>query len=71
MQQEQPKLWKEFQKLNLEIVEEGFIATLQIQPTLDKQIREAQEKDEEIQKLRKEVLKGKMSEFLVDKEGVL
>ena len=34
--EDQPKLWKEFQKLNLEIVEEGFVATLQVQPKLDR-----------------------------------
>ena len=58
-------------ELNLEIVGEGFVATLQVQPKLDTQIIEAQEKDEEMQKIKKEIQGGKMSEFSLDEQGVL
>ena len=68
IQEEQPELWKEFQKLNLEIVEEGFIATLQVQPKLDDQIRQDQEKDEEIRKIKREIQERRSSEFSVDEQ---
>jgi hypothetical protein len=35
VRQDQLELWKEFRKLNLELVEEGAVMTLQVQTTLD------------------------------------
>ena len=50
---------------------EGFVATLQVQPKLDDQIKEAQEKDEEMQKIKKEIQGGKLSELSLDEQGIL
>ena len=38
---------------------------------MDDQIKEAQEKDEEMQEIKKEVQEGKMSEFSIDDQGAL
>ena len=42
IKENQPALHEEFQKLKLELVEEGFLAALEVQPTLQSQIRKAQ-----------------------------
>lgn len=36
VKESQPILYEEFQKLRLEIVEEGFLATLEVQPNLQR-----------------------------------
>ena len=38
----QPELCEAFRKLNLQVVPQGFLANLQVSPTLEDQIREAQ-----------------------------
>ena len=38
----QPDLCEAFRKLNLQVVPQGFLANLQVSPTLEDQIREAQ-----------------------------
>ena len=38
----QPELCEAFRKLNLQVVPQGFLANLQVSPTLKDQIREAQ-----------------------------
>lgn len=40
-----PELHEEFQKLKLEVVAEGFVTSLEVQSTLEKQIRATQSKD--------------------------
>ena len=40
--EEQPSLHQEFEKFRLELVSEGFLASIQLQPTLVSQIKEAQ-----------------------------
>ena len=39
---EQPSLHQEFEKLRLELVSEGYLASIELQPTLISQIKEAQ-----------------------------
>ena len=39
--EEQPSLHQEFEKLRLELVSEGFLASIEFQPTLISQIKEA------------------------------
>ena len=39
--EEQPSLHEEFEKLRLELVSEGFLASIELQPTLISQIKEA------------------------------
>ena len=52
IKENQPLLHEEFQKLRLEIVEEGFLAALEVQPTLQNQIRAAQVEDAVIQEIK-------------------
>lgn len=48
IKESQPTLHEEFQKLKLELVEEGFLAALEVQPTLLDQVRTAQTEDGDI-----------------------
>ncbi|SPT17748.1 unnamed protein product [Triticum aestivum] len=54
----QPDLCEAFRKLNLQIVPQGFIANLQVTPTLEDQIREAQLLDTMVKKVKHGVAKG-------------
>ena len=49
----------------------GRIAALQIQPILLDQIREAQLRDEDLIKIRQELLEGKQEEFSLSKDGTM
>ena len=44
-----PELRKDFEHLNLQVVVEGCVNTMIVQPTLEEQIKEAQKEDEEVQ----------------------
>nr|CAE02906.1 OSJNBb0045P24.14 [Oryza sativa Japonica Group] len=46
------ELCQEFEKMNLGIVSKGFVATLEAQPTLFDQVREAQVNDPDIQEIK-------------------
>jgi hypothetical protein len=45
-------LCEQFKELRLEIVPEGFLASLEVQPTLMDKIKEAQKLDKEIEKIK-------------------
>ena len=45
-----PDLCEQFKRLRLELVPEGYVATLEVEPVLVNRIREAQNGDEEIVK---------------------
>ena len=51
IKESQPTLHEEFQKLRLKIVEEGFLAALEVQPMLQSQIRAAQVNEADIQEI--------------------
>ena len=61
--------------LSLEVVPEGFVASLVVQPTLMDKIREAQKGDLDIERIRgniKEALtEGKTTEFHEDEQGTV
>ena len=44
IKESQPALYEEFQKLKLELVEEGYLATLEVQSTLPDQIKKVKRK---------------------------
>ena len=48
----QPELCEAFRKLNLQVVPQGFLANLQVSPTLEEQIREAQLLDAMVKKVK-------------------
>ena len=54
---QRPELAQEVRQLNLQIVPHGTLNALHIRPTLEDRIKEAQDKDEEIQHLKE--LSGK------------
>ena len=48
----QPELCEAFRKLNLQVVPQGFLANLQVSPTLEDQIRQAQLLDAMMKKVK-------------------
>ena len=52
--------------LSLEVVPEGFVASLVVQPTLMDRIKEAQKGDKEIEKIKNNLKEGKTQEFSED-----
>ena len=48
----QPDLCETFRKLNLQVVPQGFLANLQVSPTLEDQIRKAQLLDSIVKKVK-------------------
>ena len=64
-------LCQEFEKLNLDIVSKGFVATLEAQPTLFDQVREAQVNDPDIQEIKKNMRRGKAIGYVEDEQGTV
>ena len=46
-------MYEELRHLNLEIVNQGCVNTLEVEPTVQSQIRENQKEDEDIKKSRR------------------
>lgn len=65
------KLQHDLEHLNLGIVEHGFVAALEAQPTLVDQIRAAQVNDPEIAELKKNMRVGKARDFHEDEHGTM
>jgi hypothetical protein len=55
----------------LEIVTEGFLASLEVQPTLIDRIKEAQKLDKEIEEIKSNMSRGKAKGFREDEEGLV
>ncbi|KAK1680919.1 hypothetical protein QYE76_041767 [Lolium multiflorum] len=68
---EQPSLFQEFEKFRLELVSEGFLASIELQPTLISQIKEAQKGNASIDGIKNQIAAGKAPGFTVDEAGVL
>ncbi|KAK1633026.1 hypothetical protein QYE76_007341 [Lolium multiflorum] len=68
---EQPSLYQEFEQFRLELVSEGFLASIELQPTLMSQIKEAQKGNASIDGIKSQIAAGKAPGFTVDEEGVL
>ena len=71
IQAEQPALFKEFEAFGLELVSHGYLATMELAPTLMDQIKEAQKGHESIDGVKKKIPLDKAPGFSVDAEGVL
>jgi hypothetical protein len=65
------ELCEHFKQLRLEIVPEGFLASLEVQPTLMDEIKEAQKLDKEIEEIKSNMSKGKAKGFHEDDQGVV
>ena len=64
-------LCDEFRRLGLEMVEEGFLANVELRSTLLEQIKEAQKNDKGMTQIREKVKEGKAKCFTIDDEGVI
>ena len=71
IQAEQPMLHEEFKSFDLELVSQGFVANLEIAPTLLDQIKEAQKKDKSMEEIKEKIKAGKATEFVKDDHGTL
>jgi len=71
LSQRQPLLHEEFQKLNLEIVPQGFLSTLVVKPTLEDQIKAVQQCSLGIRYIKQNIASGKAKCFTLDNEGIV
>jgi hypothetical protein len=71
IKEEQPHLYKELKQLNLHVVEYGFLAFLEVKPSLEDQIKAAQVTSYGIQRIKEKVKTGVVSAFSEDEHGVL
>ena len=69
--EENSGLHEEFRKLNLEVVEEGYVATLALQPIFESQIQAAQLKDPAIAEIRIIIRDGEKSDFSENMSGLI
>ena len=63
VQLQQPLLYEELQKLNIEIVPQGYLNTLVVEPTLEQTIKTMQKYDPEVHKIKRYLATGKPSDF--------
>jgi hypothetical protein len=71
VQKEQPTLYEETKKLNLEIVEKGQLNKLRVKFTLEDQIRQAQRGCPEIEEVKDLMARRKAVDYRLDEEGTL
>ncbi|XP_071685266.1 uncharacterized protein [Lolium perenne] len=67
----QPWLYEELEEFGLELVSHGFLANLELQPTLFDQIKEAQVGHESIEGIKRRMDREEVSGFTIDANGVL
>ncbi|XP_071685280.1 uncharacterized protein [Lolium perenne] len=67
----QPKLYEELEEFGLELVSHGFLANLELKPTLFDQIKEAQVGHESIEGIKRRMDREEVPGFAIDAEGVL
>ena len=71
LKEQQPALHEEFQRLNLGVVEHGFLAALVVQPTLQDQIKAAQQSNEGVNRIKQNIKNGTARCFSEDDHGVV
>jgi hypothetical protein len=65
------ELAKEFDRLSLRFLNNMRGVTVELEPTLEQEIKEAQENDEKISEIRQLILEGRGKDFQEDAEGVI
>jgi hypothetical protein len=65
------ELAKEFDKLSLGFLNSMRAVTVELEPTLEREIKEAQKNDEQISEIRQLILEGRGKDFQEDAEGVV
>jgi hypothetical protein len=71
VQEEQPALYVEMERLSLEIVEEGQLNEMRMKYTLEDQIRQAQKGCPKIEKVKSLMERGKAADYRLDGQGTL
>ena len=71
LKERKPALYEELENFGLELVESGFLANLEVKPTLADDIKEAQKGHKSIEGIKKKIQEGKAPEFSVDEQGVV
>ena len=66
-----PPLDEELRKLNLEIVPQGHVNSLVVEPDLDHYIKVMQKYDSKVAKIKRDLARGKAVFFTVDNDGTL
>ena len=64
-------LQEEMARLNVHLVPQGYVRQLSVQPTLEDEIRRAQESDKDLMKIRQHTGENKAPDFRVDNQGTL
>jgi hypothetical protein len=64
-------LAKEFDRLSLGFLNKMQGVTVELEPTLEREIKEAQKNDEKINEIRQLILEGRGKDFREDAEGVV
>jgi hypothetical protein len=67
----QPTLCKEFERFGLELVSHGFLANLEVRPTLFDQIKEAQKGHKSIEGIKHRMGREEVPGFSIDQQRVL
>src|SRR6187455_1069695 len=65
------ELAKEFDRLSLGFLNNSRGVTVELEPTLEREIKEAQKNDEKISEIRRLILDGRGKDFREDAEGVI
>jgi hypothetical protein len=65
------ELVKEFDRLSLGFLNNMRGVTVELEPTLEREIKEAQKNDEKISEIRQLILEGRGKDFREDAEGVV
>jgi hypothetical protein len=65
------ELAKEFDRLSLGFLNNTRGVTVELEPTLEREIKEAQKNDEKISEIRRLILDGRGKDFREDAEGVI
>jgi len=65
------ELIKGIEHLNLQVVAEGCVNTMIVQPTLEEQIKEAQKNDEETQHIKTQIKIDKAPDFRINEQEIL
>jgi hypothetical protein len=65
------ELAKEFDRLSLGFLNNTKGVTVELEPTLERKIKEAQKNDEKINEIRQLILEGRGKDFREDVEGVV
>ena len=71
VQDNQPGLWKEFEKLNLGFVADMETATMELDCTLEQEIRKGQLEDEKLKGIRQLIKEDKAPGFTEDSQGTI